>query len=484
MPEIQSNPEFYSPWPLLGKRLNFQWGNIRQDIGVLKAIARAQVQDVETGDDFINADRILTGLEFGELVTNTASFKNRFRLFYDKVLDKFCIQYNDNTEASPNWIDYLCIDQSSGLVTVTGLDVGELGIDTSGGFYGVNGYVHFQGSPNAEWVVPHNLDTPHLIVQTYNDHDRIIQFDEADTSDPNTAYFYFVTPQSGKAVLFGHGFVDRTMHVSESDGNPDPFNTSNIIFDSEFFYLSSNSTSDPVVSLRGAALGGEINTASNLGAGATVFAQKAGVDLQFKSLTAGSNIVLTPSSTEIEITAIADKFYGITVKHSNDTESFSGINVVTFNSNDFYITQNSPNTDEVIVNFRGSAGSGGISNITVRESDLTPPDFATDTVIFDSSYFYLHPTSTDKPSVAIREDNILVSHRADFDIHRHVSGFYANRDPDDGSITRINWKNGDYSIVNRNPQNLITSIVGRYYRKTFTRDTNDLIVEVNYERIN
>lgn len=49
--------------------------------------------------------------------------------------------------------------------------------------------------------------------------------------------------------------------------------------------------------------GGEVNTASNLGAGQGVFAGKVGVDLQFKSLVAGTNITLTPSGTEILISA-------------------------------------------------------------------------------------------------------------------------------------------------------------------------------------
>lgn len=52
-----------------------------------------------------------------------------------------------------------------------------------------------------------------------------------------------------------------------------------------------------------AAAPGETNTASNLGAGSGVFASKSGVDLRFKSLVAGTNITLTPSGTEILIAA-------------------------------------------------------------------------------------------------------------------------------------------------------------------------------------
>lgn len=47
---------------------------------------------------------------------------------------------------------------------------------------------------------------------------------------------------------------------------------------------------------------GEANTASNLGSGSGVFAQKVGVDLQFKSLVAGSGITLTPAASTITIT--------------------------------------------------------------------------------------------------------------------------------------------------------------------------------------
>ncbi len=48
---------------------------------------------------------------------------------------------------------------------------------------------------------------------------------------------------------------------------------------------------------------GEVNTASNLGAGEGVFAQKTGVDLEFKSLVAGTNITLTSAADTITIDA-------------------------------------------------------------------------------------------------------------------------------------------------------------------------------------
>ena len=49
--------------------------------------------------------------------------------------------------------------------------------------------------------------------------------------------------------------------------------------------------------------GGEVNTASNIGAGDGVFKQKSGVDLEFKSLIGGTGVTLTPGTDDITIAA-------------------------------------------------------------------------------------------------------------------------------------------------------------------------------------
>lgn len=49
--------------------------------------------------------------------------------------------------------------------------------------------------------------------------------------------------------------------------------------------------------------GGENNTASNLSPGTGLFAQKSGVDLEFKSLAAGSNISIASNTTSVTISA-------------------------------------------------------------------------------------------------------------------------------------------------------------------------------------
>ncbi|MDE3016916.1 MAG: DUF2793 domain-containing protein [Pseudomonadota bacterium] len=48
---------------------------------------------------------------------------------------------------------------------------------------------------------------------------------------------------------------------------------------------------------------GEANTASNLGSGTGVYASKSGVDLEFKSLIAGTNVTITNTSNDITINA-------------------------------------------------------------------------------------------------------------------------------------------------------------------------------------
>lgn len=381
MPEIQTDLQFYTPWPKFGKRLNFQWGELRQDVAILKAIARAQVQDVETGDDFVNANRVLAGLEFGEQTSNTATFKNQFRLFYDKDNDKFCIQRNTGTEDSPVWVDYLCIDQASGLVTVTGLDAGALGIGSSGGFYDLPDQrmqrigeignatptvfapprtnalwfnsedfylTHkksdpYQGTPvvnlknsfglartfnasGVEWIINHNFNISPVMAQVVDNQDRVIIPDVIDVSDPNTAYFYFDSTVSGKVMIATGGlgvaeiapldpFYLIVRRTGESDV-PRFDDYADLLFDRDDFYIGYVENQHKAVIRLGDS---------------------------FASLSARVDALGSP-----------DKFYGLVVKHSDDSQSFASVRVVAFNKDDFYVTQNSPNIDEVVVSLRAN----------------------------------------------------------------------------------------------------------------------------------
>ena len=68
------------------------------------------------------------------------------------------------------------------------------------------------------------------------------------------------------------------------------------------FLNSYNSTTNSFTCGAGGG-GGENNTASNLSPGIGLFAQKSGVDLEFKSLAAGSNILIASNTTSVTISA-------------------------------------------------------------------------------------------------------------------------------------------------------------------------------------
>jgi hypothetical protein len=75
----------------------------------------------------------------------------------------------------------------------------------------------------------------------------------------------------------------------------------------------------------------EINTASNVGTGTGLFAQKSTYDLRFKSLVAGSNVTITSSSTEVTIAASSAPNTGFTYQFtigfdgSGNVSSVSGL---------------------------------------------------------------------------------------------------------------------------------------------------------------
>jgi hypothetical protein len=132
-------------------------------------------------------------------------------------------------------------------------------------------------------------------------------------------------------------------------------------FDEFNFYLTQNpgNTDEVQIQLRNlpGAAGGESNLGANVGSGqGNVFRDKTGITLNFKTLLQGSNITITDNADDITIASTGggagSGFYGITVGHSDDSSSFPGVNVIKFEVDNFYVTQNDPNTDEVVVNFR------------------------------------------------------------------------------------------------------------------------------------
>lgn len=108
---------------------------------------------------------------------------------------------------------------------------------------------------------------------------------------------------------------------------------------------------------------GEVNTASNLIGGTGIFYQKSGVDLQFKSLSAGTNISITSNNDVIAISS------------TGSAQAITGTTKINFG-------------------YSNSAGEGDYATTAVTNSN----------VMSYSSIMYRITTSTDHPDV---EDSLL-----------------------------------------------------------------------------
>lgn len=103
----------------------------------------------------------------------------------------------------------------------------------------------------------------------------------------------------GDVVVTGTGTVMdvKTSVINDATKNFVVGGTNiNVVYD--------NINDELVINATGSAAG-EANTASNVGTGSGVFKQKTGVDLEFKTLTAGSNITITPGANDLVISSTA-----------------------------------------------------------------------------------------------------------------------------------------------------------------------------------
>ena len=87
--------------------------------------------------------------------------------------------------------------------------------------------------------------------------------------------------------------------------------------------LRSDAATDTIV-IGAPSSSGEANTASNIGAaGEGVFAQKSGVDLEFKNLVAGSGISITSSPTGVNIESLAESATGYGIIETETDTTFT-----------------------------------------------------------------------------------------------------------------------------------------------------------------
>lgn len=103
---------------------------------------------------------------------------------------------------------------------------------------------------------------------------------------------------------------------------------------------------------------GEVNTASNVGSGDGIFKQKTGVDLEFKSLIAGENISITSDTDAVTITALPTT-ETIQLQNNATNQNVSGF-IVDPNSHDAF-------TADVSVKRYVATGVNYVNNISDQE---------------------------------------------------------------------------------------------------------------------
>lgn len=443
---IISPPEFYAPWPLFGKKMSFQWGNIRKDTETLKVLSRSLAFD-EHVSKYI--DSAVAGYEQGE-----DGFHNKFRTFFDKVTGNWLLQYNTGTEALPVWVNYIKVD-SVGVVTFAGsfytatLDV-RAGGDTGDVPPVVYNVRHLIFHSTDFYISKNSLSQPVVnmrkgaglgdITNAVNlAAEGVFASKATDTlqfkgiaggtgiSVGATGTTITVTNTGPTLAEVGPGFYG--IGVIQSDNTKGYSGINTISFEASSFYLKRSTTDrDKVqVNFRVTAGGGAgtITGGTALGGTEPVFAGTVAPNLTFKGLTAGTGISLGSDANSITVTntgptlaQIGPGFYGITVGQSNNVNVHKAINVVKFNTSHFYVHQNATNTDEVVVSLRQSVTElldelaalpetidsrigPAFYGITAMQSDGKHAYKNLNVLSFEVTNFYLTRNTTDPDKVQI-----------------------------------------------------------------------------------
>ena len=309
-------PDFYLFPAFGGPTLAQQYPNLRNSFGWLNAVMRNSYIDESSN----LTTHVLNALSYGELLQR---FKFRWR--YDASNDEFQLQQNStDNEASPTWTTLIKIRESDGRVTIVSLG----GLLVTGGFYNLG------------------------------------QLDVAVT-------------QAG-----GGAFGDvGTLLFNSNDG----------------FYLTPDSTGRPIVNVNAAAASGTITTISNEGSGSQIFKQKVSSTAQLRTLTAGTNITLQQNSDDIQITA-------------SDTGEVNTASNLGAGFGIWFDKQGSDLRFKSLVGADGVNLSASSTEITitapefyleVKESEAGGYRKRTPKVAFDSSYFYVDSGGSGVPTVSM-----------------------------------------------------------------------------------
>lgn len=272
-------------------------GNINTDI-------QRFVANMQTVDTIVNGDPLTTVTPSGKTVDTLAGYDKQFNDALDligwTIVDSFetgatittrneAVRYVATGELY-RWDGTLpkTIPAGSTPATSGGLGVGKwlLVVNSAGG--SGNGIV-YDPPPSTliEGVTYFNAETFELA----------FSYDDGDTTQ-------YVTFPLAKP-LGGGGSGDGEANTASNLGGGTGLFAAKVDFDLQFkslvagtgISLSNTATTVTITST------GEANTASNLGTGSFLFAAKSGTDLQFKSLVAGTGVTLTSNSTSVTINA-------------------------------------------------------------------------------------------------------------------------------------------------------------------------------------
>jgi hypothetical protein len=103
-----------------------------------------------------------------------------------------------------------------------------------------------------EWQADHGFGIVPQYVQVYDDAQELVIPNKADVSNPNTAYFYFTTAMAGHAIIATGGLGPQELRpiLTITDGVKSIKDKDVINFNLDQFYLSTDSSGNPVVNLK------------------------------------------------------------------------------------------------------------------------------------------------------------------------------------------------------------------------------------------
>ena len=127
----------------------------------------------------------------------------------------------------------------------------------------------------------------------------------------------------------------------------------------------------------------------------------AGHAVTLKRLTAGAGTLLSSDSNQVTVSC---SFYpGLIVRETDGTPAYRDIRALSFLSEHFYVTQNSPNTDEAIVALREGL------QILIRESEKAGYSKPKSALVFNSDSFYVDDNNSGQALVSLKSLSDLTS---------------------------------------------------------------------------